>query len=208
MTNPSQLQIVKGVGPILAEKFAAIGIITVEDLLLYTPRKYVDYHNLSSIANMQPGLVTLRVKFERISSKRLRRGLHLTQAQAIDDSGRVNVVWFNQPYRAKSITSANYFLQGEFGLSNKRMQITNPSIELASDFTGVSTIIPVYSERAGLKSRQIQKAVNQIFAMGYEIEPCVPANIAVSFNLMDLNKAIYEIHNPSNNKNLDAAKKG
>ena len=93
-----------GVGPALEAKLAQLSIVSIGDLLMYWPRKYEDYSSVTLATNIQPGLVTLCGWFEQISSRYVRRGMHVTQAVLRDASGAVNVVWFNQPYRAAAIT--------------------------------------------------------------------------------------------------------
>jgi ATP-dependent DNA helicase RecG len=93
----SSVDTIKGVGPALAGKLSKIGIDTVGDMLTYFPRQYNDYSDVVSIIDMQPGLVTLNVQFENITERRVRRGMHLTAADAVDKTGKVRVVWFNQP---------------------------------------------------------------------------------------------------------------
>ena len=111
MKLSDSLQMVKGVGPKNALVLAGAGLHTIEDFIDYWPRRYDDYSNLLPIASVRPGLVTVRGKFSNIRAKHSRRGLHLTEALLSDDTATMKVIWFNQPYRAKSINlKAEYFL--------------------------------------------------------------------------------------------------
>ncbi|MCU0667635.1 MAG: DEAD/DEAH box helicase, partial [Patescibacteria group bacterium] len=206
MSDNSDLQNFKGIGPKTSNLFQSIGITTIEQLLLYTPRKYLDFHTVSNIKSIKPGLVTVKVKLQNISSKRVKRSLHITNAQAVDETGAVSVVWFNQPYRAKSLSGGWYYLQGEFGLNNRRLQIVNPSTELVDDIKGPSNIIPIYPERAGIKSRQFERAVASIINKGYKLESCIPESLSKSRGLLDYNQAIKLLHQPKNQKDVIMAK--
>ena len=42
-TINDSVQYLKGVGPAFAKKFEKLGIVTIRDLLLCYPRKYIDY---------------------------------------------------------------------------------------------------------------------------------------------------------------------
>ena len=42
-TINDSVQFLKGVGPAFAKKFEKLGILTIRDLLLCYPRKYIDY---------------------------------------------------------------------------------------------------------------------------------------------------------------------
>ena len=50
MRADTPVQYLKGVGPKTAEKFARLGVATVEDLLGLYPRRYVDYSNPAPVA--------------------------------------------------------------------------------------------------------------------------------------------------------------
>ena len=53
--NQQSLSSLRGVGPAVAEKLAARGLITLQDLWLHLPRQYEDRTALTSIRQLQPG---------------------------------------------------------------------------------------------------------------------------------------------------------
>ena len=122
---------INGVGSALFAKFQSIGIVTVQDLITNYPKKYQDYSNVEKIAGLSPGLVTIKGKIESVISKYSRNRLHITEAVVVDETSKLSLVWFNQPYRANSITkNSEYYISGEFGLHHQKMSIINPNIEL------------------------------------------------------------------------------
>lgn len=204
----SPIATVKGVGPVLAEKLAQAGIHTVQDALLYLPRQYNDYSASSSITAMRPGLVTITVRFENITERRVRRGMHITTADAVDATGKVRVVWFRQPYRAAQLdTISRFILRGKYELANNRLQITNPSVERLTDIPTGTTIMPTYPERAGLKSHQIRKIITSLFAARPQIIETLPAELLQAHQLMPLAKAYKQMHLPETQEKLDAARR-
>ena len=48
-TINDSVQFLKGVGPAFAKKFEKLGILTIRDLLLCYPRKYIDYTPPSTV---------------------------------------------------------------------------------------------------------------------------------------------------------------
>ena len=58
LTAASEVQFLKGVGPVRAELLASRGIRTVEDLLYYTPFRYEDRTRLTRIRDLVPGQTT------------------------------------------------------------------------------------------------------------------------------------------------------
>src|SRR5690606_39182996 len=124
---------IKGIGEAMQKKLALAGIKSVDDLINYFPRKYDDYSSVTSIAKLRPGQVTIEAVIKQAKGRYVRRGLHITEAVASDDSGSVRLVWFNQPYRAENLKpNTKYFVSGEFGLNYRRLSIMNPSVELTS----------------------------------------------------------------------------
>ena len=202
------ISVVKGVGPVLAAKLAQAGISSVQDALQYLPRQYSDYSATSSIAAMRPGLVTIVVKFENITQRQVRRGMHITQADATDNTGKVRVVWFRQPYRAAQLDSSLYYvLRGKFELTNSRLQITNPSVERQADIPIGTTIMPTYPEKSGLKSHQIRKIMVSLFAAHPVIPESLPADLLKTHQLMPLAAAYKQLHAPDSHTQLEAARR-
>jgi ATP-dependent DNA helicase RecG len=208
MLKEVQLKDIKAVGPKLLVNLQSAGINTIEDLLNYFPRRYDDYSDVTTVAKIRPGLVSLKVKFTNIKTRRVKRSLHITDAEAYDDTGNVRVVWFNQPYRAKSIDiTALYILKGNFEFKANRLSIINPTIEVAQDFSNNQTIMATYPERSGLKSTVLRKVIQNYFNMAPIIKDDMPTEIINKHNLPELAWAYKHIHMPDSTANLELAKK-
>ena len=151
---------VKGIGKNIADKLTVLGIKSVEDLILYYPKRYEDYSQMSAIDRLKPGPVSIDAQIKQITGRYVRRGMHITEAIASDSSGSVRLVWFNQPYRANATKSGKiYYISGNFEMSRGRLALMNPSMELASKFpVNTARLIPVYRETKGLKSNVIRNS--------------------------------------------------
>src|SRR5690606_34820232 len=99
MNYSTSLESIKGVGEKTAEQFALAGLRTVGDLITFLPRAYEDYSHVTSIADIAPGKLTVKARCESISTRPVRRGMRVTTATLADDTGKIQAVWFNQPYR-------------------------------------------------------------------------------------------------------------
>lgn len=209
MTLSSPLTDIKGVGPELSKKLAGVGLKTVGDLIDYFPRKYEDFSGLQKINQMSPGQVTIKAVIKQAKGRYVRRGMHITEAVASDETGSVKVVWFNQPYRESSIkANKEYFISGEFALKAGRLSITNPSAELVSDFpVNTARIIPVYRESKGLKSSQIRKAISTTVPALRLLPETLPAWILDKYKLMSRSMAVEAIHFPTSAAQLAEARK-
>lgn len=198
----------KGVGEELAKKLAGLGVQTVGDLINDFPRRYDDYSDVMKVKNLRPGSVTIEVNIVQAAGRYVRRGLHITEAIASDESGSVRLVWFNQPYRAAAIKSGqSYFVSGEYGLRRGRFSILNPSIELASSFpVNTARIIPIYRETRGLKSFTIRKLIREALTKTKDLKDPLPAWLLSGQRLMGYKQAVSEIHFPSSPQGLERAK--
>src|SRR5579872_5698515 len=135
MTLNSPLTDIRGVGAEVANKLALLGLRTVADLVYFYPRRYEDFSAVSPISNIKPGPVTIEATIKQVKGRYVRRGMHLTEAVASDQSGSVRLIWFNQPYRAPSLKpNTDYYISGPLELSHQHFSIMNPSIEQVSDF--------------------------------------------------------------------------
>lgn len=195
-------------GDALADKFRALGITSVEDLVGYIPRRYDDYSHLTAIDRLQPGPVSIQARIEKAKGRYVRRGMHITEASAVDKTGSVKLVWFNQPYREQALKSGHdYFISGEFGLNYRSLSIINPSIELVSDFPlQTARILPIYRETKGLTSKQIRRIVAEASAYIRSLEERLPPEIIESNALLSYAEAIMQLHFPDSAKMLALAK--
>jgi ATP-dependent DNA helicase RecG len=199
----------KGVGEELAKKLTILGIQTVGDLIENFPRRYEDYSNVVDIKDLRPGMVTIKAKITSAVGRYVRRGMHITEAIASDQTASVRLVWFNQPYRAAAIKAGqDYYIGGEYALRRSRFSIANPSVELVSDFpVNTARIIPVYRETKGLKSNHIRRLIREALLGTKNLPEHLPDWLVDAQKLIDYTAAVTEIHFPSSSKALEAAKK-
>jgi ATP-dependent DNA helicase RecG len=199
----------KGVGDELAKKLALLGIRTVNDLIEHYPRRYEDYSQIMPVNKLRPGTVTIRAQIKSVASRYVRRGMHITEAIASDETGSVRLVWFNQPYRAAAIKSnQEYFIGGEYALRRGRFSITNPAAELVSDFpVNSARIIPIYRETKGLKSFAIRKLIREAITQIKQLDEHLPDWILKNYGLVNYARAVTVMHFPGGSKALVTARK-
>lgn len=199
---------VKGVGPEMAKKLSVLGVKTIADLVQYLPRRYEDYSDITPIRDTKPGQITIKATVKQANGRYVRRGMHITEAVVSDDTDSMRIVWFNQPYRAAGLKSgAEYYFSGVYGRNNQRMQLMNPSAELAQDFTlNTARIIPVYRETKGLTSKQIRKAVGACMDLMKTLPETLPQWLVESEALLNRAEAIRAMHYPDSTEELDTAK--
>lgn len=205
----SPLTSLKGVGVAQARRFGVLGITSVSDLVHNYPRRYEDYSQMTPIAELQPGTVTIEAEIKQSVGRYVRRGMHITEAIASDQTGSVRLLWFNQPYRAAALKSGqSYFISGQYELRRQRFTILNPSVEAASDFpVNTARILAVYRETKGITSRQIRLAIKEALAVLDTQDETLPQWIIDDQKLMSRLKSLKAIHLPDSISQLETAKR-
>lgn len=208
MEAQDTIQSLKGVGDAVAKLYGRLGIRTLGQLIDYYPRTYDDFSHTTPVAQLRPGMVTVKAAIGQVAGRYVRRGMHVTEAVAADGTGSVRLVWFNQPYRATAIKHGKeYFISGNFELSRQHFAILSPSIELVSDFPlNTARIVPVYRETKGLTSRQIRAALYQALSLIRSLPETLPSWVLKEYKLMGRAEAFEQMHFPSSGTVLSQAR--
>ncbi len=207
MNLTTNLDQIKGVGPKTAEQLRVAGLNTVNDLLTFLPMRHEDFTGVTPIANLEPGKVTIKARCEAISTRPVRRGLRLTTAVLADESGKLNAVWFNQPYRTQQLggNDDEFYFSGTFEYNYGKYQLTNPSAEKAADMpVQAERLLPVYHAIHGLKSQLARKVLETLRPLMSVLPETLPGSVITSEKLMGRAEAISSMHFP---KTLDEVKK-
>ena len=204
----TQLSQIKGVGPKTAEQLAQAGLLTVNDLIMFLPRKHDDFTAASSIATLTPGNVTITARCESISTRTVRRGLRITTAVLADSSGKLNAVWFNQPYRVQQLASGDEcYFRGQFEYKNGRYQLTNPSAERVKELVHHDTnLLPIYHAVHSLKSQLVRKLLTELRPLITMLPETLPSHIVAREGLMSRSEALLAMHFPTTSEDVARAR--
>src|SRR3989339_200000 len=209
----SPIEILSKVGKTTAQRLQKLGLKTAKDLLFYFPFRHEDWSNVISVAKLSYGTVaTCRARVELIKNTRsFFKRKNITEALVSDNSGSIKVVWFNQPYLAKTLKIGDeIFLSGKVDLDRFGLHLTSPSYEKINregETTHTARIVPIYSVTENLTEKQIRFLVKLIIPLAEKIEDWLPKNIKAKFNLVDLKDALGQIHFPDNKFKLESAKR-
>lgn len=208
MQLSARIDSVKGVGEKIAEQFAQAGIYTVNDLVTFLPRRHEDFSDVSGIADITPGKKTIKARCEKIATRPVRRGLRITTATLADETGKLQAVWFNQPYREKQLKTGEEFLfSGEFEFNYNKYQLTNPTAEKASEIPVSSDrIVPVYPAIKGLKSQVVRKILTELKPLITMYPETLPKAVVASENLISHADALMGMHFPKNQQDIEQAR--
>jgi len=209
----SPIEILSKVGKTTAQRLQKLGLKTAKDLLFYFPFRHEDWSNVIPVAKLSYGSVaTCRARVELIKNTRsFFKRKNITDALVSDDSGSIKVVWFNQPYLAKTLKIGDeIFLSGKVDMDRFGLHFTSPSYEKINregETTHTARIVPIYSVTENLTEKQIRFLVKLIIPLAEKIGDWLPKNIKAKFNLVDLKDALGQIHFPDNKFKLESAKR-
>ncbi|HPF30753.1 MAG TPA: ATP-dependent DNA helicase RecG [Candidatus Saccharibacteria bacterium] len=204
----SPIDRVKGVGIRNTQAFALAGINTVGDLICFFPRAYEDFSEITMISKINPGKVTIKAKCEKISTRPVRRGLRITTATLSDESGKIQAIWFNQPYRETQLKSGEeFYFSGNYEFSYNRYQLTNPSAERVSEIpVQTGRILPIYKSIKGLKIPLVRKILSELKPLISILPETLPEQIISDEKLLSYNQAITKIHFPEKLNDIEKAR--
>ncbi len=194
-----------------AEKIKNLNINTLHDLLYYFPRAYDDRTNIKKIEDLRGDeYVVLKVQFLAASTPYIPGRLKMTKARATDGTGVIDVVWFQMPYLAKSLKiGEDYILIGHIK-RGYNFQMTNPEYKKVSNQIEMEKgeILPVYSTVKNFAQNSLRKVLKKnISANKKYFYENIPDEILKKYKIMERQKALNEIHFPSDHKNLEEAKR-
>src|SRR5262245_57658088 len=200
----------RGVGPKKVVALHEIGVDSILDLLTTYPRRWVDRTEEARVVDLVPGREALVLVTVRSVAKRTTRNRRtMVTAKVGDGSGRLSVVFFNQPWRERQLQPGlTVALFGRADTYRGSLQMTNPVVDLIGDRTG--RIVPIYpqSEKADLNTWEIagwvESALDRCRARG--IADPVPADVLRHYGLTGRQQALFDIHQPETMAEKDEAR--
>ena len=187
----TKAQYIRGVGPNMAKKLAKIDIRTVQDLLFYFPYRYNDLSKITSIDALRPmDIAIIKGKIVSINAFRSpRRRIHIITALLNDDTGSIEVIWFNQSYIERILNVGDEILvMGKADYSHSKglkLVFQAKSYEkLEKNQHFVPEIVPVYSEKSGMHSKWIRTRIRLILPLVKKIIDPIPAKIKEQADLI------------------------
>ena len=202
-----EIRYLKGVGPKRAEAFSMLGITTLNDLISYYPRTYEDRSIIKKINEVESGeKVTVHCTVSNIESRRIRKGLHILKAVLFDETGYMNVIWFNQEYFYKKLKNGEKFWF--FGLIEKKIlpEMTNPVF--SSSLKDFAIIVPIYKKNKELTQNIFRKSIKAAFEEeGFRFREILPEWMLDKYSLEGYDNAVRNIHYPLNNDLFYKARK-
>ena len=205
------ITVLKGIGPAKAKCFAALNIITLEDLICHFPRGYDDRTQMVRIEKLQPDVPACfrAMVMNTPRTSHIRKGLDLTKVQVADTTGRLNLTFFNAKYAAEQLHyGEEYLFYGAVSGDFIGYSMTNPVFEPVDSAPGVTRrILPVYPLTAGLTNAAVGRAVAQAMEICPAPEEIIPQQIRREFDILPAEEAYRAIHAPQSMAQAEQAKR-
>ncbi len=206
----SPIRYLKGVGEKRASEFAKKGIHTVGDLLYFFPRSHEDRSKVKPIARCIEGeTVCIRAKVYNLPTDRyVRRNMLISSMQVFDDSGMINLVWYNNKYVKNNFKEGEeYIFFGKISRNKQgRVQITAPVYEKAGNERYTGKIIPLYPLTHGLSQKIVQSTMELALKEAGRLEEYIPDAVRAKYKIAEINFAMQNIHFPTDFESYNIAR--
>jgi len=232
VSRDSSLQYLPGVGPKRAAILAEMGLHSIQDLLYYFPRNYLDRTHVTKIKDLRRLLDTEHditvvgkvLAMDVVSGRGGRKRFVLVLS---DETGTLDCVffggiqWFQKMFRAGEILAVS----GRPAIFGGRVQFVHPEFDRLSleereegdidwsNALNTGAIIPQYrsteaAKRARLDSRGLRRLVKTAISKSLEVvHETLSKPILSKHRLLDSQAAIRAIHFPSTWEELREARR-
>ena len=207
----TDIRYIKGIGETRAKALNKLGISTLRDLISYFPRTYEDRTLTRPIKELILGeyacvkaMIAAEPTAHRISGGRM-----IVKVRAVDESGVLDISFFNQDYRRSQLhTGETYIFYGKVEGNLIRRQMTNPILEREGQQQLTGRIMPIYPLTAGVSQLILSRAVRQgLDACRELLTDVLPDDVRREHQLCYVNYAYENIHFPDGPESLDVARR-
>ncbi|MBB6367714.1 ATP-dependent DNA helicase RecG [Xanthomonas sacchari] len=204
-----------GVGPKLAEKFAARGLSTLQDLWLHLPLRYEDRTRLTTVAALQPG-VPAQIEGRVQAVDRGFRYRPMLRVAVADDSRGTLVLRFFQFRAAQAAQFAVGARLRAFGTpkpGQHGLEFVHPSYQILGEDDDAALgdrLDPVYPAVEGVGPATVRRLIGQALDRLPEEAALelLPASLLAELGLPSLRSALLVAHRPPPQADLAALAAG
>jgi ATP-dependent DNA helicase RecG len=209
----TRLSEVRGIGAATVDSLAELGVRNVGQLVAYLPFKHEQLEAETTISTLEADrLVSARgtVSATRLVNIRPRPRF---EAVLVDDSGRLDLVWFNGLYLRSTIHPGDRLMvQGKAKRRAHLLQMVNPNWELlkaeAEPALRDERLRPVYPASERLPSRRIELAIGKVLDAALPlIEDHLPEELRAARAMPTLAQAYEWMHRPPSAEQAKAARR-
>jgi ATP-dependent DNA helicase RecG len=196
--------VLKGMGPKTREVFHQHGILTLEDLLYFFPRGWMDASTVVPLSDLRvgkPALIDVQiVTIKEGMSQRSR--LPYMRCLVADTTGSTEVMWFHPRFlRPKVKVGARFLLHGTLNRLGNAISMVSPK------FIDTPSVIPVYSQIGGMPPHKLKPLMQQLRPLIKNVPDYLPTEIREQQGLLSLAETLEAMHFPRSIDHIAEAKK-
>ena len=203
----------KGVGPRRAAMLEKLNIVTMYDFLTHYPRTYEDQRKITKIADLEYEQTAIIVgRLSNIKFRELRSNLTVINAIVSDNTGHIEVAWFNQDYLMDKLAPFQTIVI--VGKVKMNTWSGTPVINQINNFyildygeEPILGILPVYPSTGKLNQNFFRQAMKNLLDRMPTLKEILPESLVKSHHLISLDRAMREIHFPSDMTMLQEARR-
>ena len=206
----TNVRYIKGIGETRAKALEKLGITTLRDLISYFPRSYEDRTLTRPIRDLTEGEnVCVRAMIAADpTAHRIPGGRTIVRTRAVDETGAMDIVFFNQEYRKNSLHRGEIYIFYGKVEGQRRHQMVNPLLEPEGHRQLTGRIMPIYPLTAGISQLMLTQAVRQGLDACRELLPDVlPDEVRREHRLCYINYAYENVHFPDSPEALTQARR-
>ena len=207
----TDVRYIKGIGEARAKALSKLGITTLQDLIGYFPRRYEDRTMTRTIRELELGetvCVRAMIANDPVAS-RISGGRTVVKARAVDDSGALDLTFFNQEYRKNSLhRGETYIFCGKVEGNLLARRMINPIVEQEGQQVLTGHIVPIYPLTAGITNKLIGACVRQALDACLDSLPDIlPEAVQARYGLCSAHFAYETVHLPASFEALQKARR-
>ncbi|GAB5402328.1 MAG: ATP-dependent DNA helicase RecG [Aureliella sp.] len=197
-----------------AAQLRRLGVRWGVDLLFLFPRSYEKPALMAEAKDFLEGLrVTFVGTVVDIGTRFTQTGKHILGIQVdLPAGGSVRLTWFNQPFRAQSISSGDRVVAtGVLKSTVLNWEMVQPQVEVVADDEPLAESgqpLPIYPLTEGLKQPAMRSTMRQLIpVLAPDIEEVLPGSLRDSLDLLDVQTALLAIHLPETEEGANRARR-
>ena len=206
------LERLPGVGTVRAEKLRKLELVTAADALMHFPREYRDFSGAHSIADCVSGEhASIAGEVTDVSSRLTGGGRQMLSVRLRCQGGSVRAVWFNMPFMTQRFAvGMKVVIAGPVKHSAGHWEFPHPEVRwlIAGEQAHASDWLAVYPLSEGVQQSHVRAAVQAALQHAADLPAeAFPEELLIAKGLLPIERALREIHCPSQREMIDAARR-
>ena len=211
ITLDSSVTELRGVGSRIGSKLRLLGLTKIHELLYHFPRRHFPIVTIESLSTEEEQGIIGTV-WEVRSIKLGMPAKPATEGFVGDTTGTIRVIWFNQPYVARTVHSGDRLLvtghlrpfKGQRTFDANSYEIISPTDETMK----AGRLLPIYPSTEGLSQRVLRRTVRLAIREGAsQVKDFLPKPIQERQQLVSLQNALLSYHYPKDLKQRDVGRR-